>query len=188
MINCIICGKEFVPYKRSISCSDECKKIRNRQRQAKYSKTEKRKACIKRYTQTEKFKNNVKRYQSSEKGKISLKRNSNKNTYKEYLKKYHKEYQKGEVAQRYKQSVKYKEIRHKIQCERKRNLGFNNLNSYFIGAQAHHINMEDVIYIPINYHFHGHSARKNKNMEPINTVAFFFLMMQNINKLIEHYK
>jgi len=29
---------------------------------------------------------------------------------------------------------------------------------------------------------------KNKNMEPINTIAFFFLIMQNLDKLIIVYK
>lgn len=80
-------------------------------------------------------------------------------------------------------NAKYnKTLRGKENNKRQRELKFNPLNEWFEGSEAHHINKDDIIYIPKNWHFKGHNVIRNKNMESINTVAFFFLMMQNINE------
>lgn len=73
-----------------------------------------------------------------------------------------------------------------LKCIRKtmskrRNLGFNELNQYFNNSEAHHINKNDVIYMPKEWHIKGHNVFTSKNMEAVNTIAFFFLTMQNIN-------
>lgn len=60
---------------------------------------------------------------------------------------------------------------------RKRNLGFNPLNDYFEGSNGHHINNEDVIYIPIWLHLSlmPHSLRTGLNMQLVNDCVFQYL-------------
>lgn len=73
-------------------------------------------------------------------------------------------------------------------CEKRhirRKLGFNPLNNSFENSNAHHINLNDVIYIPEEYNKISHNVRTGRNMEIVNTYAFFFLMMQNIDKIRE---
>lgn len=56
---------------------------------------------------------------------------------------------------------------------RKRTLGFNPLNSPFVGCAGHHINDHDVIYIPKEMHASiWHSVRTGKNLERMNALAF----------------
>jgi len=110
----------------------------------------------------------------------------NKEQFKEQAKEYsqnHKEERK-EYDKEYSKTPKGKEIIKRAMAKRKRNLGFKPLNGWFENSEGHHINRNDVIYIPKNYHFKGHSVTKNINMEPINTVAHFFLVMQNIDRFI----
>ena len=60
--------------------------------------------------------------------------------------------------------------------KRHRNLGFSPLNEYFEGSEAHHINFNDVIYIPKELHWSiRHNAWTGKNMALINSVAYQFL-------------
>ena len=61
-----------------------------------------------------------------------------------------------------------------------RKLGFNLLNKPFENSEGHHINQNDVIYIPKEWHrIIAHNVWKGKNMEIVNTYAYFFLLMQN---------
>lgn len=61
-------------------------------------------------------------------------------------------------------------------ARRKRELGFNLLNKKFEGSVAHHINIEDVIYIPEPIHkFVSHNVRTGRNMDAINKIAFQYL-------------
>ncbi len=61
----------------------------------------------------------------------------------------------------------------KVRDKRKRNFGFNVINTYFKGAHAHHLhvnNNEDVIYIPAKIHrLAHHSVHNNQSMGEINT-------------------
>ena len=65
------------------------------------------------------------------------------------------------------------------ECYKKRRLahfGFVPLNKPFEGAVGHHINKQQVIYMPDNVHRSiWHSVLKNINMDAINTVAFNWL-------------
>lgn len=67
---------------------------------------------------------------------------------------------------------------------KRRELGFNPLNDFFEGCVPNHINKNDVIYIPneINKIIY-HDNFSGKNMDIINTYAYFFLVEQNIDKL-----
>ena len=99
--------------------------------------------------------------------------------YNEYMKKYLRSYFQTEIGKIHK---------HKMDYER-RDLGYYELNSYFKGSHAHHINTTDVIYIPINLHKSiWHSLKKNMNMDSINTIAYFFILQQNIMELINENK
>jgi len=56
--------------------------------------------------------------------------------------------------------------------KRKRNLGFNPLNKYFEGSEAHHINKNDVLYILKSLHRSiSHCLETGRNMDKINRLA-----------------
>ena len=169
MIICIICGLEFESYHNTQKCcSKKCFKIYQKEYQKEYYQDNK-----------EKFLEESKRYKEDNK---EYYREYNKR-YREDNKEYYREYDKARQ-----QTPKSKEEHRKRVAKRRRNLDFNPLNNWFENSEGHHINNIDVIYIPKSWHFKGHSATKNRNMEPINTVAFFFLIMQNLDKLIIVYK
>lgn len=78
-------------------------------------------------------------------------------------------------AKQYRQTPEGKKANTKGKFKR-RHLGFIPLNSYFKGAEGHHIDRERVIYIPQKLHESiGHSILKNRNMNAINAKAFEFL-------------
>ena len=59
---------------------------------------------------------------------------------------------------------------------KRRALGFNPLNSPFVGSAGHHINQNDVIYIPRDMHKSvSHNVWTGRNMEKINALAGAFL-------------
>jgi post-segregation antitoxin (ccd killing protein) len=58
----------------------------------------------------------------------------------------------------------------------RRELGFNPWNKPFKNSEAHHLNKEDVIYIPIELHKSvKHSLKTGLNMSKINELAIKFL-------------
>lgn len=67
---------------------------------------------------------------------------------------------------------------------RKRNkrceiMSFNPINKYFPGSNGHHLNKDDVIYIPEELHKSiGHSVIHDRNMTEINNASFEWLCMQ----------
>ena len=70
-----------------------------------------------------------------------------------------------------------RETTRKHNNKRERNLGFNPLNEWFEGSNAHHINFNDVIYIPEGLHRSiPHNVWTGKNMSQINCLAYQFLM------------
>ena len=172
MIICIICGLEFEGYNNQKCCSKKCFKIYRKE----YNK----------------------KYHQDNKGKINKRckeyNQDNKEEIKEYYQKYYED-NKEELNKRckeYYQTPKGKEITKRTNAKRRetrKHFKFNPLNTWFGNSEAHHINCKDVINIPKELHQSiPHSIMKNKNMEPINTIAFFFLIMQNLDKLIIVYK
>lgn len=105
----------------------------------------------------------------------------NKKRIKGYLKKYqqlHKE-QKAKCNKKYCQSSKGKETLKRGKAKR-RQLGFIPLNKLFEGCEGHHINIEQVIYIPQKLHRSvWHSVLQNINMDKINKLAFDYLKIEN---------
>jgi len=65
---------------------------------------------------------------------------------------------------------------------KRRELGNNFLNNPFPNSHGHHINLNDVIYVPKEYNKISHDVRTGRNMEVVNSYAYFFLMMQNIKE------
>ena len=55
---------------------------------------------------------------------------------------------------------------------KRRALGWNPLNSWFVGCEGHHINKNDVIYTPIAVHKSiRHNVFTGRNMDKINTLV-----------------
>lgn len=64
----------------------------------------------------------------------------------------------------------------KSNMKRKRELGFNPLNKRFKDSVAHHINKNDVVYIPELIHKSVlHNLKTGKNMNKINKIAISYL-------------
>ncbi len=116
------------------------------------------------------------KYAKTEKGKI---------TQSEQNKKY---YEKNKERERKRVSIYFKtlsgkKVKRKIDSKR-RKFGFNPLNTYFMNSEAHHIDINNVIYIPKELHkMIIHNNYNSKNMSIINTYAYFFLLQQNIREL-----
>jgi len=188
ILNCLICGKEFkTQHSTQVFCSKECSKDYSKKYQKEYYQDtkEKRKEHSKKYQKEYYQDTKEKRKEYYQENKEEIKESSKKyrENHKEEIKEYYqdnKEELKG-CNKEYQKTPKGKEGNKRYTNKRNRNLGFNPLNMWFENSNAHHINKEDVIYIPKSCHFYGgHSVLRNRNMEPINTVAFFFLLMQNI--------
>jgi predicted nucleic acid-binding Zn-ribbon protein len=63
-----------------------------------------------------------------------------------------------------------------------RTLGFNPLNSPFDGCDGHHINLNDVIHIPVAMHDSvKHNIWTGKNMAEINALAMGWLEQTGVN-------
>lgn len=61
-------------------------------------------------------------------------------------------------------------------CARRRGMGFVELNEKFSNAHAHHVDNEQVIYIPEKLHRSvSHNLKTRKGMQEINTLAFEYL-------------
>lgn len=75
----------------------------------------------------------------------------------------------------YKQSPQGKEADRRNKAKRRR-LGFVPLNKKLPGTEGHHINREEVVYIPKKLHRSiWHSLSLNINMDKINLVTFDYL-------------
>lgn len=186
---CIICGNEFIKNIHSqIYCSRECYKISRKQYNKEYRQRPKIKEHLKEYQKERLRIPEIKEHKKKYKKEYDKKYYLNNKEKIQKQRKFYQQTSKGKEQnkkriQKYQKTPKGKNASKRIRDKRQRNLGWNPLNEYFYNSEGHHINKIDIIYIPISYHFRGHSATKNKNMEPINTIAFFFLLMQNINEL-----
>jgi len=80
----------------------------------------------------------------------------------------------------FRQTPKGKAIskRHK---SNRRGLNFVPLNEWFTGSEAHHVDKEYVIYVPMEMHqSNRHSLLKDRNMGMINGLAFKFLKEKGV--------
>ncbi len=167
-----------------------------------YFKTEKGKEVSRRgqekYRYTEKGKIKIKEWENSLSGKESKQINNKKHRekYKEKRNEYKKKYDKTPqgIESKKKSEKKYsqttygkenkRENKKKNKNKRKRNLGFNPLNTWFENSHAHHINLNDVMYVPKEYNkICYHNVFTGYNMEIVNTYAYFFLIMNNIGEI-----
>ena len=176
---CRKCEKILIPYencypssfnRKNYICSEcltnyykihnQIKEVKERanKRCAKYGKTLKGKKTRKKYKQSIKGKISNKRYRNSEKGKESFKIWLNtKNGY---------------------------EKRRMNEDKRKRSLQYIPLNIPFKNSNGHHVDNKYIIYIPKKWHNEiRHRLNNPLSMIPINALAFFFLMQQNIKEL-----
>lgn len=70
------------------------------------------------------------------------------------------------------------------QTSKRRLLGFSPLNKPFKDSEAHHINRDDVIYIPKELHQSiPHSIKMDRNMKAINKLAIKFMKGAEINAI-----
>lgn len=104
----------------------------------------------------------------------------NSQHYHEISKKYYKEHSKKLIEKRKiwvkNNPIKAKEAYIRHSNKRKGLLGFNPLNKYFDGSEAHHINKNDVIYIPKEIHRSiWHCLKTGLNMKEINKLAINYL-------------
>jgi len=149
-----------------------------------------KKEYMKKYQKTVKGKQVHKKaqekYRQTKKGKKTF-QTFNKihpNYKRKYMKKYRKTKKGKETCKKinlkYKQSKKgkiaYRKGYRKSQAKRCRNLGYNPINKPFENSEGHHINKNDVIYIPKELHrFIRHNLFSDKNMIEINSLAFTWL-------------
>lgn len=86
-----------------------------------------------------------------------------------------------EINERQKQCRKDNPERWKVYDQkhynkRERNLGFNPLNKSFEDSEGHHINKNDVIYVPKEIHQSiSHCLETGKNMNKINEIAMNYI-------------
>lgn len=148
-------------------CNTEQRKkhyLANRERILKqtkeYKKSERgkevQKLAIKKYQKTEKGKKIIrkacKKYSASKRGKESI----------------------CKSARKYSKTEKGRAAQHRRGAKR-RNLGFIELNEWFEGSEAHHIDKEFVLYIPEEKHRSiWHNVWSGQGMEEINILAFEF--------------
>jgi len=109
----------------------------------------------------------------------------NREKIKEYQKKWREE-NKGKVKEYIKkfcQTLSGKEMQRKHNHKR-RQLGFIPLNNFFEGSESHHIDEQRVIFMPRGMHRSvHHSVFDNINMREINTLAFNWLEVEELNNL-----
>ena len=127
------------------------------------------------YSKTYRQKNREKRNQESMEWRAN-----NREHVKEYNKQWHKNNvikSKESTIQWYKNNPeRTREIRARTKSKR-RGLGFNILNKYFKDSVAHHINKDDVVYIPKEIHCSiWHRLKTGKNMGEINLLAMEYIL------------
>ena len=105
--------------------------------------------------------------------------------YKRKIKEYNQQYMRGYYLENKEQINKRKKEYNKTimgktvnkkHSHKRRQLGFVPLNKYFKGSEAHHINKNDVIYIPKEIHRSvWHNIWTWQGMEQINKLAIEFI-------------
>jgi hypothetical protein len=161
---CVICGKEFFPNSGAQKYCVECRIIVHREQVKKWHQVnrERAKAHSKKYYQSIKGKQAQKKYFQSIEGKQANK-------------KYYQSIKGKQVNKKYDQSIKGEQLARKVRSSR-RDMGFNPWNKPFKGCVAHHLDKENVIYIPEWMHQSiRHCLKTGKNMDQINDLAIAYL-------------
>lgn len=170
--NCVICGKEFQPTTKQITCSEECRKINSKKYHKKYfEKTYQNDPSyreIYRRKQNEKIKERYHNEPDYREHIINLHKTQ---TYREHHNKRQKEcyhnspgYKEKQIAynkspenrarqqkkknERYKNDPEFRERMKRQSIKRTRELGFIPLNKETSGTVAHHIDDDHVLFIP----------------------------------------
>ena len=68
-------------------------------------------------------------------------------------------------------------------AKRRRELDYIPLNTPFVDSEGHHIDKKHVVFVPKEVNKIPHNIYKGKNIDIVNTLAYFFLMQQNIKEL-----
>lgn len=128
----------------------------------------------------------IKRKERNNKNKKYFKEYNNihKEERKEYYKQYYKDNKEHilKITKQYTKTENGKETRRKQYATRK-GLGFNTLNNPFPNCEGHHLNYEDVIFIPYELHRSiSHSVTQNRNMHEINTLAIDYYWKERFKK------
>ena len=146
-------------------------KIRKRRRERYQMNKDKEKAYYQAYYQV-----NKERYRKQHQEWYQIHKEELRKRAQEYRRMYKERCTESAKHWRKNNPGKAREVWGKHQNKRKRNLGFNPLNEWFVGSEAHHINFNDIIYIPKELHksIH-HNVWTGKNMEKINCLAYQFL-------------
>ncbi len=80
------------------------------------------------------------------------------------------------IKTRYTSDLKFREKHAANVAKRKRELGWNSLNSSFLGCCGHHIDKTNVINIPKELHIiYQHKQSNNEQMKQINLIAWDFM-------------
>ena len=111
-------------------------------------------------------------------GQRKSRQKKGKEFWKMYWRKYNDEHREMRNNDMRKYYANHKESYIKRNVQRNRALGFNPLNNPIKGVEceAHHINKEDIIYVPSIIHKRiRHSLKNGKNMKIINSIAYSFL-------------
>ncbi|MFZ3168193.1 MAG: hypothetical protein WA130_11310 [Candidatus Methanoperedens sp.] len=89
------------------------------------------------------------------------------------------EYRKNKKTKQraYSKTPKGREIRKRIHAKKRREFGLEPINEWFPNSDAHHINKNQVVYIPTAIHeaHYGHRLDRSETMIEINRVAFQYL-------------
>jgi len=179
---CARCGKEFKPTGSNQKYCEECILIVTRERNTKNAQKW-RQANPERANETatrwrkrhpNRVKEVVKKWKERHLDKVIQWRKEHPDEIREEVKQWRKE-----------NPDKVRGYAKKQSNRRHRDLGFIPLNEYFEGSDAHHINKNEVIYIPKKYHRSiCHCLETGKNMALINSIAWDYLIESKIAEKI----
>jgi len=186
---CPICGKEFIPHNNHQKYCRKCATVAKNRRRKKWA-LEYNHKYYERHREELKAKSRA--YYKQHRKEMNAKCREYYKKYREEAKEWGKEWRKKhpektkEINRKYYRSSKGKRVI-RYHKSKRRQLGFNPLNKSFEDAEAHHINFNDVIYIPKELHRNiRHNLWNGKNMDVINKIAYQFLLgnytMFEVNK------
>lgn len=125
-----------------------------------------------------------KTYRLTHKEEIKSRKDKWNEDNKDYIKLYSEEYDKTHKEELKIRGRKYRDKNpdkvREHKAKRYRQLGFNPMNNWFVGSEGHHINKEDIIYIPKWLHrFIYHNVYIGYHMDLINNLVFEYLELTN---------
>lgn len=173
---CTVCGEVFIPNSSKQKYCSKCKIVIKRERDKQwmnqhYIKRQKRILICERCDELFVAKSSSQKYCEKCSFIVNLNRNRryDKKRYERHNE-WHKQWKEGNHE-------RWLELQKANIAKRKRNLGFEPLNEYFEGAEAHHINKEEIIYIPRELHKStSHRQGDWDSMLAMNKLAFQYLI------------